>query len=242
MVQMQIRTLFLVLVLILFGIFVILNWGAFTQPTLLSLGFGMVEAPLGLIMLILLVLLLLLLVAYVVYLRTTANLDVDRYTKEMQTQRELINQAETARFAELREFFGEELRKIADRENEIRKDVLAKMDQVDRDLRQAIKQHQVEGAAKEREEYKQRLQSQLDEWRSEIQLLKGKAAQAEVETRDEINQKVLELEGKVGEAETELAELADARDDAWESVKKRVETSWDSLRNAISDTAAKLKD
>jgi chromosome segregation ATPase len=242
MVQMQIRTLFLVLVVIIFGIFVVLNWEAFVEPTMLSLGFVFVEAPLGLILLILLVLLLLLFMAYVVYLRTTANLDVDRYTKEMQAQRELINQAEVARFAELREFFGEELRKIADRNNEIRKEVLAKLDKFDNDLQQAIKQREIEGAAQKREEYKQQLQLQLDEWRGKIELLKAKAEQAEDETKGEITQQVQDLEEKIGDAETKLKELADAKEDAWESVKKRVESSWDSLRNAISDTATRFKD
>jgi hypothetical protein len=242
MVQMQIRTLFLVLVIMLFGVFVVLNWGAFIEPTTLSLGFGFVDAPLGLILLILLVLLLLLFVAYVVYLRTTTNLDVERYTNEMQTQRDLINQAETAHFAELREFLGAELRKIADRNNEIKQDVLAKLDKVDHGLKHAIKHREEEEAALKREEYKQNLQLQLDEWRNEIELLKAKAAQAENETKIEITQQVKELEVKVEDAETKLAELADAKEDTWESVKKRVESSWDSLRKSIGDTAARFKD
>jgi multidrug efflux pump subunit AcrA (membrane-fusion protein) len=242
MIQMQLRTLFLVLVLILFGVFVVLNWGAFIEPTTLSLGFGEVIAPLGVIMLLLLTLLLLLFLAYVVYLRTTAKLDVDRYTKEMQSQRELINQDETARFTELREFFGGELRKIADRDNQIRKDLLAKLDKVDRDLRKALRQQEVDEAFNEREEYKQKLQAQLDEWKIKIAELKGKAVEAEAGVKADIEQQVNELEGKVVEAEAKLAELADAGEDTWETVKKRVEHSWDSLRNTIGDAASKLKD
>jgi len=242
MIQMQIRTMFLVLVLVLFGFFVILNWGAFLEPTNLSLGFGVVQAPLGLIMLIILALLFLVLVAYVVYLQTAAHMDVDRYTKEMKTQRELINQAETARFAELREFFGEELRKIADRDNKLRKDVMARLDKVDQGVRIAVRQQEVEKALNEKEEYKQKLQAQLDEWKIQIDELKGKADEAETDAKQELEQHISKIEGKVKEAEAKLVELSDAGEDTWETVKKRAENSWDSLRNAVSDVAARLKE
>lgn len=254
MVQMQIRTVLLGLVIILFGIFVVLNWGAFLAPTNLSLGIIEIEAPLGLIMLILLASLLVVLLVYVVYLRTTVSLDSDRYMQEMKTQRELINQSEASRFAEMREYFGKELRGMSDRDKETRKEVLSRLDKLDRDLRHALRQReadngpaaqQAEEALRQREEYKQKLQAQLDEWKGRLNDLKVKASESEGVSKAEIDQQIQDIEGKISEAEsklTELTELNEAGDDAWESVRKRAESSWESLRSAIGDVAAKLRD
>ncbi|MBE0411658.1 MAG: hypothetical protein IBX69_18175, partial [Anaerolineales bacterium] len=186
--------------------------------------------------------LLIVLLAYVVYLRSVAKMDVERYTKEMKTQRDLIDKTETAHFTDQREYLGEELRKIANRDNEFRKDVLAKFDKLERELRQALRKQETETAINEREEFKQKLSMQLEEWKTEVNALKIKAADVEGEAKGEIDQQVHELEVKIEEAEAKLAELAEVGEDAWDSVKKRVESSWDALRTAFNDAAAKIKD
>ncbi|MDD5245594.1 MAG: hypothetical protein PHU49_16420, partial [Syntrophorhabdaceae bacterium] len=48
---MKLRTLFLLIVLAAVSVFAALNWSSFTVPTTLSVGFGAIQAPLGLIML-----------------------------------------------------------------------------------------------------------------------------------------------------------------------------------------------
>lgn len=92
-----------------------------------------------------------------------------------------------------------------------------------------------------KELYKQKKQAQLDEWRADIDKLKAKAAGASADAKLEMNKKIQLLENKMKEGKAKLAELADASDEAWETFKDGVETSWDSLKTAVSDAVAKLK-
>jgi len=96
------RTVVLLVVLALVAVFAALNWTAFVAPTTLSFGVAQVQAPLGLIMLGLLAVLTTLFLLYVVYLQTTVIFEWRRHAKELQTQRELADQAEVSRFTELR--------------------------------------------------------------------------------------------------------------------------------------------
>ncbi len=101
---MGLRTAVLLVVLLLIAALAALNWGLLASPTLMSIGFIQVTAPLGLIMLGLTALLGVFFVAYVVYLQSSILLETRRHTKEMQAQRDLADKAEASRFTELRNF------------------------------------------------------------------------------------------------------------------------------------------
>ena len=96
------RTLLLLLIVVVLGTFTILNWTAFTTPTNLSLVFGSVQAPLGLVMLVITGILATLFLLYVAYLQGTVILEARRSSRELQSQRQLADQAEASRFTELR--------------------------------------------------------------------------------------------------------------------------------------------
>jgi hypothetical protein len=97
----------------LIAVFSALNWGAFIAPTVLSLGFTSVEAPLGLILLAIVALLTLLFLVYITYLQSTVLLESRRHGRELQAQRDLAEQAETSRFNQLRIFMETELQKLS---------------------------------------------------------------------------------------------------------------------------------
>lgn len=94
----------------------------------------------------------------------------------------------------------------------------------------------------EKELYRQKRQAQLDEWKAGIYKLKAKASGASADAQLELNKQIRALEGKIEEGKSKLAEIADASDDAWESLKDGVESAWDSMRSAFSDAAAKFKE
>ena len=98
----MLRAIAFTLVLALVGLFALVNWGAFTALTPLSLGVTTVQAPLGLIMLGLVALLCVLFTVWVIALQASALLDARRQTRELQTQRDLADKAEASRFTELR--------------------------------------------------------------------------------------------------------------------------------------------
>ena len=101
---MNLRTLFLLLIIAAIAALAVLNWGELTAPSLMSLGVVSIEAPLGLIMLGLTALLGVFFIAYVLSLQGSVLLDTRRHSKEMTAQRELADKAEASRFTELRAF------------------------------------------------------------------------------------------------------------------------------------------
>lgn len=137
---MKTRTLFLILVLVAIGGFSALNWNAFLTPTSLNLGLAEVQAPLGLIMLGALVMVAAVFMVYILYLQTTVLLDTRQHTKELQSNRKLADQAEASRFTELRGFLEAELKRQLAQDAESRAEVVARIDQLERDLRTAVEQ------------------------------------------------------------------------------------------------------
>jgi uncharacterized integral membrane protein len=137
---MYFRTFLIIVVLIVLGFFVAMNWSAFVSPTTLSLGFGTVEAPLGLILLAIVGLITLLFLIYIVFLQSSSLLEGRRQTRELQSQRELADRAEESRFQQLRAAMETELRNLDIQANESKTEILTRLDALERDMRSAIQQ------------------------------------------------------------------------------------------------------
>jgi hypothetical protein len=99
---MQLRNVVLLVVLGAVALFAALNWRVIMAPTTLSLGFAQVQAPLGLVLLVMLAGVTALFLFYLVYLQTTVLLEHRRHARDLETQRQLADQAEVSRFTELR--------------------------------------------------------------------------------------------------------------------------------------------
>ena len=131
---MNLRALAVGLVLALSALFAVLNWAAFTAPTALTLGFADVNAPLGLIMLVLTALVSGLFLVYIVFQQAGVILEARRYAKDLKTQRELADKAEASRFTELRAFLDGELRRIEGQGAASTREVVARVEQLERRL------------------------------------------------------------------------------------------------------------
>ena len=99
---MRIRTLLTLIFCVLVATFVALNWNELSRQTTLNLGFTQTQGPLGLVMLGLLLLSILVFGAYALAVQTSSLLETRAHTKEMKTQRELADKAESSRFTDLR--------------------------------------------------------------------------------------------------------------------------------------------
>lgn len=137
---MKVSTLFLLAVLILIGFFAAINWSTFLAPTTLSLGFTVVQAPLGLVMLALLVFLTGVFLAFVVYLQTSVLFETRRHARELQANRTLADQAEASRFTELRSFLEMELKRQTAHNEASKAALLTRLDRLDLDLRTLVEQ------------------------------------------------------------------------------------------------------
>lgn len=100
---MKIIGTIIVIVLILLGVFMLVNWDALIAPSHLSFVFYNAEGPIGLIFLGITLLLLILLVSYTLMLRTSMLMETRRHAHELQALRKLADSAESSRFEKLRE-------------------------------------------------------------------------------------------------------------------------------------------
>ena len=131
---MNIRTIVLLLIVVATATLAALNWTTLSTPTLISLGFTVVTAPLGLIMLGLTALLGIMFLAYVLYLQSTVLMETRRHGKELQVQRELADKAEASRFTELRTFIEAQNTRASANGIDGGAAVLARLEQIERRL------------------------------------------------------------------------------------------------------------
>ena len=137
---MYLRTLMIVSVLGILIMFALLNWNALTAPTPLSVGLTTVEAPLGLLLLGITALLTALFLVYIVYLQSSALLESRRQARELQSQREVAESAEASRFHQLRITVETALHEQTSQTLEFKNSVLARLEEVERNLRSAVEQ------------------------------------------------------------------------------------------------------
>jgi uncharacterized integral membrane protein len=131
---MKFRTTFMIAVLALIGIFAALNWEAFLAPTQLNLVFTNLQAPLGLIMLGIVIILSAAFLLYVMALQTSVLLENRRLSKQLESQRELADQAEKSRFIELRGYLQSELQQLQQRQNAHLSALTNKLESVQQDI------------------------------------------------------------------------------------------------------------
>jgi len=105
---MNIRTLTVIVVLVLLGLFAGLNWPAFTAPATLNLLFAKVQAPLGLVMLGVILVLTLLYVLFSLGVEASALIEVRRYARELYQVRKQLENEEESRFLQLKGFLEAE--------------------------------------------------------------------------------------------------------------------------------------
>ena len=93
----------------------------------------------------------------------------------------------------------------------------------------------------DKELYQQKMKARLDEWEADVDKLKAKASGASADVQLDMNRQIKALERNIEEGKAKLSELAEAGEDAWESIKDGVESAWDSLKSAATDAASKFK-
>lgn len=135
---MNLRALAILIVLLVLALFAVLNWVAFTTPTVLSLGFTDVNAPLGVIMLVLAVLLSAMFLIYIVFQQAGVIVEARRYAKELKAHRELADKAEASRFTELRAFLDGELRTIEAQGGASTREVGARVERLEQQLQEKL--------------------------------------------------------------------------------------------------------
>jgi chromosome segregation ATPase len=94
----------------------------------------------------------------------------------------------------------------------------------------------------QKENYQQKIQSQLDEWRADIDRLKEKAKKASSEGKQKYQESIDKLELKMTEGRSKLKDLKESTDDAWDSIKEGADSIWDTMKATFSEVKEKFRD
>ncbi len=139
---MRARVIFLLLAILAVAGFAALNWPEFERTTRLNFGVFTMEGSLGMILLSLLGLALLAFLVSSGMLRSRMMMTENRYTRDLQAQRELADRAEASRFTELRQYLEGHFRESRQRDAIGSTEFEKSMIQSQREMRSQIEQIQ----------------------------------------------------------------------------------------------------
>ena len=137
---MLLRNILLIFILSVLVIFAAINWSAIVEPTSISLIFTTVQAPLGLILLTITALLAVFFLTFVVYMQSSILMERQRLSRDLETQRQLANQAEASRFSELRAYLETELQQLSTSNQDMQNHVETRLTTLEQTLNTTIEQ------------------------------------------------------------------------------------------------------
>lgn len=109
---MKIRTLGMLLIVIVMAVFLIINWGTLSQVTTVNLVYTEMEAPLGIIVVAAFAAVVVLLMAYTVWQQASVMMELRAAYKEARTARQMAEDADKSRIAEIRADLKERMEKM----------------------------------------------------------------------------------------------------------------------------------
>ena len=92
-----------------------------------------------------------------------------------------------------------------------------------------------------REEYIDKLASQLKEWSAKVDELESKARAATTDAKTEYEKQIKQLKEKRDDATKKLQELKGSSAEAWDALKVGSETAWTEFKNAVNAAKEKFK-
>lgn len=93
-----------------------------------------------------------------------------------------------------------------------------------------------------REEYIEKLESQLKDWNKRLDELQKKAEGQTKEARAKLNKRIDELKAKRAELKVKLERIKDSGDEAFEKIKNDAETLWGDVKAGFSEIQSIIKE
>ncbi len=88
--------------------------------------------------------------------------------------------------------------------------------------------------------YIEKIETELKEWKAEIELFKAKSLSATADAKISMNENIKVFEAKVEEAKVKLAELVKSTENTFDAMRKTFEIKWEIIKTAVVDTTKKL--
>ena len=92
-----------------------------------------------------------------------------------------------------------------------------------------------------RDAYVEKMKAQLDQWNAELDRLEARRAEAEADTRLEIERQLASLRSQRDETRTKLRELESASDAAFDDLRRGVDHAWDSMSQAFREAMSRFR-
>lgn len=92
-----------------------------------------------------------------------------------------------------------------------------------------------------KQDFQQKLETQLKEWDAKLDELKAKALETKAEIRADYEKQLEILASKRATAQAKMQELRLRTEDAWEDLKGGTEKAWDEMRKALDQIASRFK-
>jgi lipid II:glycine glycyltransferase (peptidoglycan interpeptide bridge formation enzyme) len=96
----------------------------------------------------------------------------------------------------------------------------------------------LEAAMMNREEYIQKLKSQLDEWNAEASKWEQKAQEAQSHMKAEYEKQLAALNSRRDEALYQMKLMQNASHDAWQDMMKGADEAWKNMQEAFNKARA----
>ena len=91
-----------------------------------------------------------------------------------------------------------------------------------------------------KDEYLEKLKTQLDEWSADIDELETRARQADAEFRAKFEEQLSALRTQRDSANAKFMEIRESAGDAWLELKKGGDEAWESIKKAVLEARKKL--
>lgn len=91
-----------------------------------------------------------------------------------------------------------------------------------------------------KDEYVEKLKSQLDVWSADIDVLEAKAKKVDAELKVKYDEQLALLRTKREEAKVKLHEIQDSAGEAWEELRKGGDEAWESIKHALAEARKKF--
>ncbi len=89
--------------------------------------------------------------------------------------------------------------------------------------------------------YREKLETQLKEWKTKIEMLEDKAAKATGETKNDLIKAIGELRQKKDVVKEKWNELQKGSSSAWDTTKEGLEKAASELKNAFDKVVSRFK-
>jgi archaellum component FlaC len=89
--------------------------------------------------------------------------------------------------------------------------------------------------------YREKLEAQLKEWKTKIELLENKAAEATGETKTELMRAIRELQQKKEVVKEKWNELQKEGSATWDTIKEGLEKAVSELKSALDKVVSRFK-